>query len=294
MNRLVVLTLILTAVFIFGCQSKSRDANEVMQEVQMDQPVRGRAMKFAAPQAVDRMMVKSEEETSQTATIAQPEISRKIIREGRVSVRTNDIAAGKKNIDQLAAKFNGWYDNEEMQNDDRIISYELKIRVPVENFEKLLAAIENGTDELVSKSIHSRDVTAEFVDIEARISSKKEYLKRYLELLAKANTVKDILEIQENIRNIQEEIESREKQLKYLSGQVSYSTLDVNLFKNKDYTYKPAPQDNFFERIKNAISKGWTSLVGCLLFLVQLWPYIVLLLSAWFLLKRFKKNKKSQ
>jgi len=219
---------------------------------------------------------------------------KKIIKDGNISVKTNDINASKKAIDDLLKKLNAYYEREDLQNDDQTISYDLKIRVPANNFEIFITSLEKGNLEIVSKSIQARDVTEEFVDVETRLSNKREYLKRYKELLSKASTVKDILAIEENIRTIQEEIESKEGRLNYLTDQVTFSTLDINLFKEKEFIYKPQPQDKFSERVKKSISNGWTSVVNFTLWTISIWPYYILILVGFFVIKRvFKKYKKS-
>ena len=219
---------------------------------------------------------------------------KKIIKDGNISVKTSDINLSKKGINDLLKKLNAYYESEDLQNNDQTISYNLKIRVPAENFEKLISSIENGKDEIKSKSIQARDVTEEFIDVETRLANKREYLKRYKELLSKASTVKDILAIEENIRTLQEEIESKEGRLKYLSDQVSFSTLDINLYKEKEFIYKPQPQDKFSERVKTSLSNGWTSVVNFVLWIITVWPYIILTLIGFFVIRRVKKSKSRQ
>ncbi|MEA9414694.1 DUF4349 domain-containing protein [Flavobacterium sp. PL02] len=236
----------------------------------------------------------SEDKNTEPETIKPVVKEKKIIKDGTVSVKTNDIAASKKNIDELLKKLNGYYETEDLQNNDQSISYDLKIRVPADNFEKLISNIENGKDELTSKSIQARDVTEEFVDITTRLANKREYLKRYKELLSKASTVKDILAIEENIRVIEEEIESTEGRLKYLSDQVSFSTLNLNLYKEKEYIYKAREQDKFSERIKNSISEGWTSIVDFLLWLFSIWPFIILITGIIYIFRKIRRKRKNQ
>lgn len=220
--------------------------------------------------------------------------NKKIIKDGDISVKTNDIYASKKGIDNLLKKLNAYYESEKLLNDDQTISYYLKIRVPSDNFEKLIISIENGNDEILSKSIQAKDVTEEYIDIESRLTNKREYLKRYKELLSKASTVKDIIAIEENIRILQEEIESKEGRLKYLNDQVLFSTLDINLYKEKEFVYKPQPQDKFSERVKKSLSNGWKSVVEFVLWTITIWPYIILLLFAFFVIKRIIKKRKSK
>jgi hypothetical protein len=221
---------------------------------------------------------------------------KKIIKDGSISIKTKDITSSKKNIDEIVKKFNSYYDTEELHNNDAGTYFNLKLRIPTDNFEKLIKAIENGKDEIIRKSIHSRDVTEEFVDIEARLSNKRDYLKRYKDLLLKASTVKDIIDVEENIRKLQEEIESKEGRLKYLNDQIDYSTFEIELFQEKEYIYKPKQTDNFFERIKNALGEGSTALVLFILWGISLWPFLIILFSIYLIWRRIirhRKNKKS-
>jgi hypothetical protein len=246
-------------------------------------------------------IVKDEEEILETDDSKSENIDKKssslkkkIIKDGNISVKSNDINASKKSIDDIIKKLNGYYEREDLQNYDRTISYDLKIRVPANNFERLISSIENGKDEMKSKSIQARDVTEEYVDIETRLTNKREYLKRYKALLSKASTVKDILEIEENIRTLQEEIESKEGRLKYLNDQVAFSTLELNLFKEKEFVYKPQPQDKFSERVKKSLSNGWTSVIDFVLWAITIWPFYILTLVLLLIARRIIKNRKNR
>ena len=74
--------------------------------------------------------------------------------------------------------------------------------------------------------IDSQDVTEEYIDITARLKTKKELEARYLELLKKANKVEEIVSIEKEIGNLRSDIESIEGRLRYINNAVAYSTLD--------------------------------------------------------------------
>jgi len=244
--------------------------------------------KFESPQQASANLTS---QSGQDPVVVKGEVSKKkIIKDGNMSVQTEDIAASKKTLDDLVKSLNGYYEREDLQNNDQRTTYDLKIRVPSANFEKLISGIENGKDEITGKSIQARDVTEEYVDIETRLASKRNYLKRYLELLSKANTVKDILAIEENIRVLQEEIESQEGRLKLLNDQIGFSTLEVNLFRVKEFVYKPQPKDNFSERIKKSLSGGWTAVTEVVLAMVSLWPFLLIGGGVLYLVRRSRKN----
>jgi hypothetical protein len=281
-----------TVIFLISCNSKQ----DVKQEI-----VEGSADSYEPPAMVESAkftppIVSEDEDVDQSKleTLGDKStVSKKIIKDGSISVKTNDINTSKKIINVLLKKLNAYYESEDLQNNDQTISYDLKIRVPAENFEKLISSIENGKDEIKSKSIQARDITEEYVDIETRLTNKREYLKRYKELLSKASSVKDIVTIEENTRVLQEEIESKEGRLKYLSDQVSFSTLNINLYKEKEFIYKPQPQDKFSERVKTSLSNGWSSFVNLILWTITIWPNLLLMLFAFFIIRRSIKKRKS-
>ncbi|MFZ4401808.1 MAG: DUF4349 domain-containing protein [Bacteroidales bacterium] len=219
---------------------------------------------------------------------------KKIIKDGDISIKVNNIDNAKLAIDQLLKNNTSYYETEDFQNNDDKISYELKIRIPSDNFEKFMNNIERNEGEITSKNIRARDVTEEFVDLSSRLNNKKIYLKKYNDLLTKAKTVKDIIEIQENIRNLQEELESTEGRLKYLNDQISYSTLNVILFKDKDYTFKPQKHISFIERLKTSINNGWARFVDFTLMIIQNWVLIIVFLVFTLLIRRFIKKRQAK
>lgn len=235
--------------------------------------------------------------TDEIKTSAEKINKKKIIKDGEIFIRTKDIFETKKNVDETVKKFNAYYDNEDYVNNDNEIKYSLTIRIPANNFELFIASIENGKNEITSKNITARDVTDEFIDLETRLTNKKEYLKRYKELLAKASTIKDILAIQENIRTLQEEIESSEGRLKYITDQVDYSSLSLTLTKIKVHKNKPSQTETFSEKIKDSLTSGWTSIVEFFLWIIAIWPLIIVIAVSTFLIRwmirkqRIKKSK---
>ena len=262
-----------------GAKQEEADENLAVAEIAMSAPV-----------------VKEDKELKVTNT-SDIEISsnlstkqKKIIKDGDFTVRTEQINISKKGIDHLLKKLNAYYETEDLQNSEEAISYNLKIRIPSANFEKLASALESGKDEIERKNIQARDVTEEYVDIESRLSNKRDYLKRYKELLSRAQTVKDMLAVEEIIRNLQEEIESKEGRLKYLSDQVAFSTLNIHLYQQKEPTDKK--EDTFLAKTSASFKHGWTSIVDFMLWGIGIWPYLIIASAFFFIARRMIKNRK--
>lgn len=293
-TSLLILVLLIT---IISCKQNNDDADigyAKAMNIELSPPAPNEAMetvKFTPSEVKDDAVEESlpEEVLNSGAT---PIDKKKIIKDGEISINTKYIASTKKSVDVTIKSLNAYYEVEDLQNNSAQISYNLKIRIPANNFEKLITSIEKGEDEITYKSINARDVTEEYVDTETRLANKRAYLNRYKELLSKAGKVQDILAIEENIRVLEEEIESKVGRLKYLNDQISYSTLTLTLSMNKEFIYKAPEEDSFAERVKHSLGNGWSSVVNFALWLITIWPFIIVTMALIILIKRFIKKRK--
>ncbi|MCU0328503.1 MAG: DUF4349 domain-containing protein [Chitinophagales bacterium] len=287
------ITFIISALFLASFTALSScESKQKMEASALSAPPSSRDVDASALSSTDHTEeINNAQEKNNNNQVS--ESKKKIIKDGSITVKTNDINKSKTHIDTLLRKFNAYYEKEELDKSDQQISYNLKVRVPAKSFEDLISNIEGGYGEIENKSIQARDVTEEFVDIETRLANKRAYLKRYIELLAKTTSIKDILDIEEKIRSLQEEIESTEGRLKYLIDQVAISTIDIELTKEIAYIYKSHSQFNFLERIKASLSNGWAFFVSFILWIISIWPFLLLSYIGFYLFRRYRKNKNS-
>jgi Flp pilus assembly protein TadB len=138
------------------------------------------------------------------------------------------------------------------------------------------------------KKINAEDVTEEYVDITARLKSKKDALMQYELILKRANTIADILEVQQYIRTLQEEIESIEGRLKYLNNKVALSTINLTFYEQGKIM--PMQSESFGFKVRQAISYGWQGLVTFFIAMIYLWPLWVIVIVALYLIRYFVKK----
>lgn len=285
---------VIGALLIAGCNGSGHGGKDgyVMNEIMLDQAVPAPPMlNKEDSRAAD--IIADPVASPDADPVSVPADKKKIIKDGTLSIKVDDLEKAKKHSDSLVAVFDGYYGSENIWNDDNATTYSLTVRIPAVSFEMFIAAMESGGGQITNKSVNTRDVTTEFIDLESRLENKREYLVRYRELLKQAKTVKDIIEIEQQIRVIVEEIESSEGRLKYLSDQVSYSTLNLTLTKEKGYTFHPAVKGSFAERLKRSLSGGWNGLVSFALLLVRMWPAWIILAGAVPLLRLYRRRRKS-
>lgn len=155
----------------------------------------------------------------------------KIIRDAYLRFETRDLNKTYQETLDLVKKYNGYLQSDESGKGYQEINRSLVIKIPNTHFQSMIDALSGSVSYFDTKRISAKDVTEEFVDIEARLLAKRTLEARYMELLSKAQNVKDILEIERELANIREEIEARQGRLNYLQSQVAYSTIRMEFYK---------------------------------------------------------------
>lgn len=245
------------------------------------------------PMNMGEMQMADEEQALNPKTTrldAKPgnQLERKFIKNGQIAFETEDLTKTKEAVFKAIKKFDGYISSENEYKSSEEISTNIVIRVPADNFDKLIQEITLGVKRFDRKEIYVQDVTEEFLDVEARLRTKKELENKYLEILKKATTVTEILEVERQIGELRAEIESFEGRLKFLNNQVSFSTLTVRI-------YEPlSKQTEFGKKFKNGFKNGWDNLILFFVLLVNVWPFILIILGVLILLRIWRKRKRTQ
>lgn len=233
--------------------------------------------------------IPSEKRTESFTNQQNPDISaeRKIIKEGNIRFETSNVKETEKFIRTTVAELGGYVGNENVYNFEDRVEHTLIARVPEDKFNTLLDKISSVAEKIESKNVSSLDVTEEFIDVEARIKTKKELEARYKEILKKATRVDEILNIEREMGNLRSEIESLEGRMNYLKNRISLSTLTITFYE------KISTPFGFFSKIKQAIHNGWTALLWFIIIMISLWPFIILALIIVVIILKYRKKNKS-
>ena len=265
-NALILLSTVLLA---FSCGGGAR--NEAMIAGDMD----------GAAEATKALSARSE------AAIAPP-TDRKIIRTGELRFEVKDLDVARAAIlDQVGAS-SGYVEGDDRSDWGNALAMTLRVRIPAGKFDAFVTSLE-GLGDLQSQSINAQDVTAQWVDVEARLNAKKEVETRYLEIMKQAKTVTEVLEVERELGNVRAEIESMEAQMKTLHDQVAMSTLSITCTKPQ------ARSDSYTPHVAVALKEGWNNLVRVLVGALYIWPFVLIAGGAliW-LLRREHRNRRAK
>ena len=163
------------------------------------------------------------------------------------------------------------------------------IRVPDDQYADFLDAVKAlGVPEEVQEN--TKDVTAQYVDLEARIANQKRLEERILGVLDEVKgKISEVLEVEQQLARVRETIERLEGQMRVLKDKVTMATLTVHVREDKDY--EPPQALSFGERIGEIWGKSIDSLVAfgknLVLFLVAIFPWLLVIVPPLYLLYRF-------
>lgn len=211
----------------------------------------------------------------------------KLLKSARLELKTQSIEHAKDFLDRLLDNKKGYYSNESFDKSPYEASYNLTIRVPADQFSFFLKNVNSGPFKLVSKDVKSRDVSEEYADTEARIISKRAYLKRYQELLGKAKDVTELLVMEEQIRALIEEIEAAESKLKHYDNFIAYSEIHIRLYQ----TYKvpehvEVEEPGFWSQLGDSFASGWHGIERFIIGFFKAWPSLLVFGALLFFFRR--------
>ena len=176
------------------------------------------------------------------AASSAPLQQRAVISSSTVSLVAEDVGAARRDVQRVVDRQRGQVSEEDTDTDaDGVVAYaRLVLRVPSSTFDETLAALE-GIAELRSSQRTSEDVTTTVIDTEVRVRAQRRSLDRVEQLLARADSLKDIIWIESQLTQRQGELDSLESQQAYLADQTSLSTITVDIERAPEAAPKKKP-----------------------------------------------------
>ncbi len=239
----IILTVTLTA--LFGCSSSYKS------EAPQSDRQPSHSATLSAPEATTAPVNVAEpiesEAKMRNVSLGQADASqsvpavttteRKIIRNAALSIEINVPADGQRRIASIAEAHGGFVVTSEARqqgggpNQPRPL-YEMvtiEVRVPAAQFDRSMSEIRSVANRITEEKITGQDVTEEYIDLEARIRTKRALEAQFLEIMKQARKVSEALEVQTQVAKVRTEIERLEGRRRFLENQASLSTIKITL-----------------------------------------------------------------
>ena len=228
----VALVAMLTAVALSGCGKGAPMENAMATDSAAD-------MEWADDSA--EMAVEEEAGGTSASTVNTDDVKQsqdKIIYTYNYSVETKEFDNFMDMVDDRISEYGGYTESADINGNEALGQYRyanLVIRVPSDRIRDFLDMV--STNSNVTYSHKSSDnVTLQYVDLQSHIKALKVEQESLMNLLAKAETVEDIISLQSQLTQVRYEIESYESQLRTFDNKIDYTTLYLDVSEVKRET----------------------------------------------------------
>jgi hypothetical protein len=226
----------------------------------------------------------------------------KIIYSANVQVETTDFDGSLEKLDALVAEYGGWVESSSVSGSNyadrsrgsvsrRSANYTL--RIPSDRFQELMGSLSN-LGNVPYSHMYTENVTAQYYDVQARLTAYTAQEQRLLEMMEIAETVEDIIILEDRLTEVRYTIDSLQSSLNNWDRQVSYSTIYLDLTEVQEYRPEPQVQPSFGEQLSAALKEGLhdagSFFKDLLLFLVSALPTLVILTALFFVFRPLLKK----
>lgn len=228
----------------------------------------------------------------------------KLIQKVWMNAETEDMSPLLEQVSAKITELGGYIEAQQIQNGSqysgrRYRSADLTIRIPADQLDRFVSQIAEVSN-IVSTNKTVEDVTLKYVATESRMLALQTEQNRLIELLAMAESLEDVLTIEDRLTDVRSELEQVTSTLKLYDNQVNYGTVYLSINEVREYTVVEEPE-TVWERIGTGFVESLKNvgdfLVELFVFLVVKIPYLVLIGAVTtviiVVLRQRKKKKKN-
>jgi hypothetical protein len=203
----------------------------------------------------------------------------------RVEVEEDTLGATFSDVERLAGRSGGFV-SDSFTRSNPARSGELTIRVPAVVFESVVADLKSlGSVE--SQRISGVDVTADFVDLAARLRNWEAQEHVLVRLMGEANTINESLQVQRELQGVRVEIERIQGQLRVLRDQTDLASISLAIHE-PGVAEESTDDQGAWDRALSAAGKVFEAMVVGLGYLV---PILAALVILWLLTRAVRSRR---
>ncbi|MBY0536459.1 MAG: DUF4349 domain-containing protein [Chitinophagaceae bacterium] len=212
-------------------------------------------------------------------------LEKKIVKTATITVVTDSIEKFRSYLKSTVAKVNGYFSNENFNQNSDTRSLQIVAKIPVDQFDQFIENALQYDLKVEQKAITAEDVTGEFRDAKLMADTKRQVRLRYLDMLSKARNVTEMLEVQNAINAVQEDIDMYQGRALYLTQTAAYSTLDITVKSRFD-----SSENSTWLKWKQAFLNGLNGVAAFAQIILTLWPLWVVLGIFYLAFKEYKRK----
>lgn len=161
--------------------------------------------------------------------VLQTSIERKIVQTASLQLQVEEVGAGFEEVGRIAMAAGGFVASSKFsyKGEEQIAS--VTIRVPSAAYQGVLSQLRGLAEKVDAEDSNASDVTEEYTDLESRLRNLQATRDQLLNLLGRAQTVTDILTVQDRLNSVTGEMEQVMGRMQLLDNLTDLSTVTVHL-----------------------------------------------------------------
>ncbi len=228
-----------------GGSNEAMDSNDAYYSGEMEAP-------GAAPET-------GLSKTEDTTAAALP-TDRKLIRTIRMEAETEDLNALIAALTERIGGLGGYVEAKNLYNGSNYGGYirrslDMTVRIPADQADVFVEQVSENAN-IVSSTETVDDVTLQYVDTESQVKALETEQERLISLLEQAQTLEEILKIEDRLTDVRYELERYASYLRTLENQVSYATIRLSITEVKEYTPVVKEEPTIWERITQGFGRS--------------------------------------
>jgi hypothetical protein len=197
--------------------------------------------------------------------VPSPADSTRVVKNGQVDlvVRHGRVEAVVAEISLLSAAQGGYVSSTSTSLGGGAPSGTVVVEIPEAQFELVVDQV-RALGRVEELSTSGRDVTSQYVDLQAQITAAQQAEQRYLTILGQATSIGDILAVQQQIDSIDTQLQQLQGQQQLLDQQTTYGTLSVSVAESSKVVVVAAPSgwSRAWHNAVNGFAAGAEALVS--------------------------------
>jgi hypothetical protein len=260
----------------------------------------------------------SADSISSSAAVEKEGSTRKFIRTADLKFKVKNVTQSTYAIENITNKFDGFVTYTNLQSNiiDKFetkisqdstlettrynVENNITIRLPNKRLDTVIKTIAKQIDFLDYRIIKADDVSLKMLSnqlSQKRSSINEKRVEKAID--TKGKKINDIMVAENNLANQKEQNDNSKLENLSIQDQINFSTLTIQIYQHesvkqemnantKDYNYyKP----NIGIRIIDSLKTGWYALLDVIVFIIEIWWLLFIVIGGFFLYKKYLKKQ---
>ena len=223
-----------------------------------------------------------------------PRLDRMIIRTVSLTIGVTDVQEAYRQVERVALEQGGLIAGSQIRQEGDRTTATMTVRVPADsaNVQTTLERLRGIAGKVVDEQAQAQDITEEHVDLESRLRNLRATEDSLLALLAKAQRVEDLIQIQRELTNVRGQIEQIQGRKQALERRSELATINLQIREQASFARDGWRPGTAFGDALEALTRAATALATLLIWLLVFAPLWAGALGLLWLVRRLIRSSR--